>query len=113
MCAWSGKPSSPIVSASFGRAEESLGAEGSTTEQAGSDQGIARGGHINKARMSIAQLTAVLVVAAGLLGCDDSPKPYDQRSYDAGFRDDWADTCDRIDKFKDSIGKALKQARIC
>jgi hypothetical protein len=63
--------------------------------------------------MSIAQLTAVLVVAAGLLGCDDSPKPYDQRNYDAGFRDGWADTCDRIDKFKDSIGKALKQARIC
>src|SRR5438874_2725674 len=30
-----------------------------------------RAGHINKTRMSIAQLTAVLVVAAGLLACDD------------------------------------------
>ena len=43
----------------------------------------------------------------------DSTKPYDQRSYDAGFHDGWADTCNRIDSYKDSIGKALKQAGIC
>jgi hypothetical protein len=47
-------------------------------------------------------------VTAALLGyCPD------QRSYDAGFRDDWADTCNRIDRYKESIGKALKEARIC
>jgi len=64
-------------------------------------------------QMNRARLAAVALCAAVLLGCDDKPKPYDQRSYDAGFCDGWADTCDRIDKFKESIGQALKQARIC
>src|SRR5947207_508043 len=99
MCAWSGKPSSPIVSASFGRAEESLGAEGSSTEQAGSGHCASRA--YQQSPYEHRSANRRFVVAAGLLGCDDSPKPYDQRNYDAGFRDGWADTCDRIDKFKD------------
>ena len=56
------------------------------------------------------------MLALGLFfasACDENPKPYDQRSYDAGFHDGWADTCNRIDRYKDSIGKALKQAGIC
>jgi hypothetical protein len=53
--------------------------------------------------------TIILLVAA--TGCDDKPKPYDQRSYDAGFHDGWADTCNQIDRYKESIGKALLTSR--
>jgi hypothetical protein len=63
--------------------------------------------------MTMSRLAGLIFAAALLLGCDDKAKPYDQRSYDAGFRDDWADTCNRIDRYKESIGKALKEARIC
>jgi hypothetical protein len=63
--------------------------------------------------MSGITLAVLILFAALLIGCDDKPKPYDQRSYDAGFHDGWADTCNQIDRYKDSIGKALKEARIC
>ena len=43
--------------------------------------------------MTISRLAGVAFATALLLGCDDKPKPIDQRSYDAGFRDGWADTC--------------------
>ena len=63
--------------------------------------------------MTSARLAGLILAATLLLGCDDKPKPYDQRSYDAGFHDGWADTSNQIDRYKDSFGKALKQARIC
>ena len=40
--------------------------------------------------MTMSRLAGLIFAAAPLLGCDDKPKPYDQRSYDVGFRDGWA-----------------------
>jgi hypothetical protein len=61
------------------------------------------------------RVLAMLVFALLVSGasCSDDSKPYHQRSYDAGFYDGWADTCNRIDRYKESMGKALKDAHIC
>ncbi len=61
----------------------------------------------------------VLVCAAVLFvsSCGDSDdgswKPYDQRSYNAGYEAGMIGTCNRIHRYKESVGKALIEEKIC
>ena len=60
----------------------------------------------------------VLVCAAVLFvsSCGDSDdgswKPYDQRSYIAGYEAGMIGTCNRIHRYKESVGKALIEEKI-